>query len=81
MVNFVFKLFISCSYTIFSTIVQFIIPIIVISIIYHKISTYLKKNRFRDLQHTLKQRKTNSILLSFSLFFLIRFKYLRVKGF
>lgn len=54
-----------------SSFVQFIIPILIISVIYYKITNFLKENRYRNIQQLEKQKKTNQILISFSLLFLI----------
>ena len=60
-------------YTIFSGVFQFILPLVVISIIYSKIYFFLKKRRMPNHSHQQKQKRTNTILISISVIFSIRY--------
>ena len=58
-------------YTIVSGVFQFILPMVVISVIYIKIIFFLKQSRMPNHSQQKKQRQTNAILLSISLIFCV----------
>ena len=60
-------------FTVFSCLIQYILPLIVISLLYTKIYKFLLTRRFQSSPICQKQRRTNCILLSTSLIFLIRY--------
>ena len=59
-------------FTIFSCLIQYILPLVLISFIYFKIYKFLRTRRFQNATVCRKQKKTNCILLSVSLIFLVR---------
>ena len=58
-------------FTVFSCLIQYILPLILISLIYTKIYKFLLTRRFQNSTICQKQKRTNCILLSCSLIFLI----------
>ncbi|XP_023320933.1 neuropeptide Y receptor type 6 [Eurytemora carolleeae] len=59
-------------FTLFSTLLQFIIPLVVISTCYCRISIYLQANRHPCQRNSANQRKTNLLLFLISLIFSVR---------
>ena len=59
-------------FTIFSCLIHYILPLVLISFIYFKIYKFLRTRRFQNATVCRKQKKTNFLLLSVSLIFLVR---------
>ncbi|XP_023344207.1 neuropeptide F receptor [Eurytemora carolleeae] len=58
-------------FTVYSSGIQFLIPLIIISAIYWRIYLFLKNNRYQVQAINEKQRKTNKILLAISITFCV----------
>ena len=61
-------------FTVFSCLIQYILPLLLISFVYFRIYKFLQTRRFQNATICERQKKTNWILLSISLIFLVRFE-------